>query len=47
MSFTIRCDECGSNNISFIVDDDEFESLLIIQCEECDNIEEYNQADIY
>lgn len=37
MSFTIKCNVCGSTDVTFAVSEDEYEGLLSIECDNCDN----------
>lgn len=40
MSFTIKCNVCGSTDVTLAVSEDEYEGLLSIECDNCDNGDE-------
>lgn len=42
MSFTIKCNECGSTDVTLSIGGDEYESILHIECNNCEySSEEY------
>jgi transcription elongation factor Elf1 len=38
--FKIKCLNCGSENITLIPNDDEYESTIVISCNNCENEDE-------